>query len=62
MNPFKSYVFTWWQLGLLKTSMLALGLALGATWPGAFARWRAILWVVFLIPAIYLMVISFQQM
>ena len=62
MNPFKSYVFTWWQLGLLKTSMLALGLVLGATWPGVFARWRAILWVIFLIPAIYLMVISFQQM
>ncbi len=62
MNPFRSYVFTWWQLGLLKTSMLALGLALGATWPGVFARWRVILWLVFLIPAIYLMILSFQQM
>lgn len=62
MNPFRSYIFTWWQLGLLKTSMLAIGLALGATWPELFAKWRVVLWIVFLIPAIYLIVLSFQQM
>lgn len=62
MNPFRSYCFAWWQLSLLKTSMLALGLALGATWPTLFARWRALLWLLFLIPAIYLTIISFGQM
>jgi hypothetical protein len=62
MNPFISYCFEWWQFGLLKASLLALGLALGATWPGVFAKWRAVLWMIFLLPAIYLMILSFQQM
>ena len=62
MNPFRSYCFAWWQFGLLKTSMFALGLARGEAWPGVFARWRVILWLVFLISAIYLMILSFQQM
>ena len=35
MNPFKSYTLTWWQFSLLKTAIIAFGLALGASWPAA---------------------------
>jgi hypothetical protein len=62
MNPFKNYSLTWWQFGLLKTAMIAFGLAVGATWPGLFAEWLSILWIVFLLPSIYLMFIAFRQM
>ena len=31
MNPFKSFTLTWWQGGLLKVSMVSLGLAVGST-------------------------------
>jgi hypothetical protein len=28
---FKSFTFAWWQLGLLKLSLLSLGVAVGST-------------------------------
>ncbi len=60
MNPFKSYTLTWWQVGLLKVSMLALGLVVGATYPEAFATWTVLLWVLFAIPAAYLTFVEFK--
>ena len=60
MNPFKSYTLTWWQVGLLKVSMLALGLVVGATYPEAFATWIVFLWILFAIPAAYLTFVEFK--
>lgn len=30
MNIFKDVIFSWWQIGLLKFSLLAIGLAIGS--------------------------------
>ncbi len=62
MNPFKSYTLKWWQVGLLKVSMLALGLVVGATWPEAFATWTVLLWILFAILAAYLIFVGFGLM
>lgn len=61
MKPFKSYTLPWWQSGLLKTAMIAFGLAMGASGPAAFAGWISVLWVIFTVPGIYLMVVVFKQ-
>ncbi len=62
MNPFKSYTLTWWQVGLLKVSMLALGLVIGATWPEEFETWTVLLWILFATPAAYLTFVGFRLM
>ena len=62
MNPFTDFTLAWWQVGLLKLSMVAFGLAVGATWPGAFAGWIGLLWVLFAVPAVYLTFVTFRQM
>jgi len=62
MNPFKSYTLTWWQVSLLKLSMLSLGLVVGATWPEAFVTWTVLLWILFAIPAAYLTFVVFRLM
>ncbi len=62
MNTFKSYTFTWWQVGLIKVSMLALGLVVGATYPEAFATWTVLLWILFATPAAYLTFVVFSLM
>lgn len=62
MNPFKSFKLTWWQASLLKLSMLCLGLAVGSTWPGAFAGWREVLLVLFAVPAFYVGYVWVKQM
>ena len=33
MNLLRSMTLTWWQIGLFKAGMLALGLLVGACWP-----------------------------
>jgi hypothetical protein len=53
MKVFSSITFAWWQVGLLKLSMLSLGLALGSAWPDVFAGWQATLLVIFVVPAFY---------
>jgi hypothetical protein len=59
---FKSFTFTWWQVGLLKLSLLSLGVVVGSTWPGVFVGWRDVLVVLFVVPALYLTYLSFRQL
>lgn len=59
---FQSFTFTWWQVGLLKLALLSLGVVVGSTWPGIFVGWRDVLVVVFVVPACYLIYLSFRQL
>jgi len=58
---FTPVTFTWWQVGLFKLSLLSLGVLVGATWPGVFADWRAVLGVLFVVPAFYVTSVWFTQ-
>ncbi len=61
MNPFKAFQLMWWQAGLLKLSMLALGLVVGSTWPAVFRGWQGLLWVLFVVPGFYLSYVWLKQ-
>jgi hypothetical protein len=61
MTVFKDYTFAWWQLGLLTLSMVALGLAIGSTWPGVFASWRDSLLLLFVVLAFYVSYVWLKQ-
>ncbi len=62
MNMFRDYTMRWWQVSLLKISMAAFGLAVGATWPGAFEGRLLWLWLIFLLPAAYLSYVFYPKM
>jgi len=62
MKFFKSFTFAWWQLSLLKLSMVALGLAVGSTWPGVFAGWRDLFLILFVVTAFYLSYVWLKQL
>jgi hypothetical protein len=47
----KTYTVTWWQVLLLKVSLIAFGAGIGSTWHEFFGRWVAVVWAVFLITA-----------
>lgn len=61
MNFFQSFTFAWWQLSLLKLSMVALGLTVASTWPQAFVAWRDFLVILFVVPAFYVSYVWLQQ-
>ena len=42
--------------------MMAFGLAVGATWPGAFEGRLLWLWLIFLLPAAYLGYVFYPEM
>jgi hypothetical protein len=51
MGSFRTYTVTWWQVGLVKVSLIALGILIGSAWHEFFGRWIAIVWTVFLLTA-----------
>jgi hypothetical protein len=43
MRIFTSSTVTWWQVGILKLSVLSIGVAIGAAWPAVFSPYTAVL-------------------
>jgi hypothetical protein len=42
--------------------MVALGLAVGSTWPGVFAGWRDLLLILFVVTAFYVSYVWLKQL
>ncbi|MBI3495087.1 hypothetical protein HY065_00465 [Candidatus Berkelbacteria bacterium] len=61
MNIFKTFKLKWWQGSLLKLSMLAAGIAIGATWPEIFFGWTVTLWLIAIVAAVYITIIWWKQ-
>ena len=61
MNIFKNYTFTWWQVGILKVSVVCIGVAIGANWPEVFVQYTTALIGIAVVLGIYLVVISFKK-
>jgi hypothetical protein len=60
MNPFRSYTYTWWQMGIFKFALLAIGIILGA-YLSAFVL--SAVWVFITIAVVasaYIVAISFS--
>lgn len=61
MNLFKSYTFTWWQIGILKWALLAFGAAIGAYWHDFFGANLTTLIITAIIASAYIMYASLKQ-
>jgi hypothetical protein len=61
MNFFKSYIFTWWQVGILKLALIATGVWIGAYWSEV---WRGLLVpvaIIAILASLYSMYITLRQ-
>jgi hypothetical protein len=61
MNLFRSYTFTWWQMGILKLALLSIGAAIGAYWNSFFGANLAALIVIALVASAYILYVAFGQ-
>jgi hypothetical protein len=61
MSIFKNYTFTWWQAGIFKVCLLALGIAIGSNWPHIFAPVTLLLVIIAIVSGVYLAYLSFKK-
>ena len=61
MKLFKSYAFTWWQIGIFKLALLAIGIAIGAYWHDFFGANLTALIIVAVIASAYILYVSLKQ-
>jgi hypothetical protein len=61
MNLFKSYTYAWWQIGIFKLALLAIGAAIGAYWSEFFGDNLAALIVIAIVAAAYTGYVSLKQ-
>ena len=61
MRLLHSTTFTWWQIGIVKLCLLALGIAVGAQWHTFFIQYLTTLIVITVVTAVYLLSIWWKQ-
>lgn len=61
MNIFRTYTFTWWQIGILKLALLCFGAAIGAYWNEWFGANLTALLVVGVVAAAYTGYVALKQ-
>ncbi|HOZ56111.1 MAG: hypothetical protein BWY51_00743 [Parcubacteria group bacterium ADurb.Bin316] len=61
MNLFKSYIYNWWQMAILKTALIAAGVAIGSYWHEFFRPYLMGVIIIWLVAAAYSLYISFKR-
>lgn len=56
MKIFRTWIFKWWEVGLIKLCLLSLGILLGLYFYDYLIGLTALWWVLFIITAIYFIV------
>ncbi|NMC87881.1 MAG: hypothetical protein GYA69_05575 [Candidatus Moranbacteria bacterium] len=58
---FRSYIFTWRQLGIFKLALLSIGAAIGAYWSDFFGSILGFLIIIALISGLYMVYVVLRQ-
>ena len=61
MKLFKAYTFSWWQMGVFKLALLAIGAAIGAYWHEFFGANLTALIIIAAIATVYTMYVALKQ-
>ncbi|MES2135323.1 MAG: hypothetical protein V4449_03730 [Patescibacteria group bacterium] len=55
MNIFRPFTLKWWQMALLETSMISLGIIIGVYFPAFFMQWIVPVTILFVAPGLYVL-------
>jgi hypothetical protein len=62
MNLFRSYTFSWWQMGIIKLTLLAIGVSIGVQWESFFEMYHVFIWSIAIVGSLYGIYISLRQL
>jgi hypothetical protein len=61
MKIFRSYTFTWWQIGIFKLALLMIGISIGSYWFAFFGP-NLVIWItIAVVASLYIMWAAFRQ-
>lgn len=58
---FKSYTYTWWQIGIFKLALLAIGVLVGAYWHDFFRDNQVIFIAIAVVASVYIVYVSLRK-
>lgn len=61
MKIFRDWTFHWWEVSLLKLSLISLGILLGMHFSEALMSLSTLWWALFVLPSIYFIVRMFKK-
>lgn len=61
MNLFKSYTYTWKQIGVFKLALLSIGVIIGSYWYEFFRANLMLVAIIAVIASVYILYISLKQ-
>lgn len=61
MKVLKGYTYTWWQIGIFKLALLAIGIAIGAHWHDFFLTHITTVLIVAVLASVYVISVSLRQ-
>lgn len=53
MRIFKSWTFTWWEIGFIKVCLISLGILVGIYFAAFVAGFTWLWWTLFIVTALY---------
>ena len=62
MNLFKSYTYSWWQIGIFKLSLICIGVLIGSYFKEVLAPYLPLVLLVAIATALYMIGISLKQL
>jgi len=60
-RAFKTVTLKWWQAALMKVSLISFGIIIGIAWSDYLFNSINIFFILFLVPAIYLVYVWWKQ-
>jgi len=61
MEIFKTWMFTWWEIGIIKVCLISLGILLGLYFYEYLLSFVWLWWALFAVTAIYFIVRFFRE-
>lgn len=58
---FKSYTYKWWQMGIFKIALLAIGILIGSYWSEFWSGLAMLLLAIAIVASVYMIYVSFKQ-